>query len=96
MIGLYVMLGIQALLIGVFAVRLYKLENIYKAFDEVIIKTLSDTKYIEENKKFVTNLTNYAETAKKINEIQIIELKKQISNLNTVVKELSYNANKKG
>lgn len=90
------MYGVTALLVCVFAIRLYKLENIYKAFDEVIIKTLSDTKYIEENKKFVTSLHGYADTTKKITDTQMVEMKKQIANLNALVKELSYNANRKG
>lgn len=92
----FVAIGILGVLIVIFAVRLYRLEMIYKAFDEVIIKTLSDTKHIEENRKFLTSLNNYADTTKKITDTQMIEMKKQIQGLTTLVKELNYIANKKG
>lgn len=92
----FVAIGILGVLIVVFAIRLYRLEMIYKAFDEVIIKTLSDTKHIEENRKFLTSLNNYADTTKKITDTQMVEMKKQIQGLTTLVKELNYIANKKG
>lgn len=92
----FIAIGILGVLIVIFAVRLYRLEMIYKAFDEVIIKTLSDTKHIEENRKFLTSLNNYADTTKKITDTQMIEMKKQIQGLTTLVKELNYIANKKG
>lgn len=61
----------------------WKLLGIFKAFDEVIIKTLTDTTMIERHKMFVDALTKFGDNDRKRKDKEFSDMKLLTKTLET-------------
>lgn len=84
--GLWFVIGFLSIL-GAFNVySMWKLLGIFKAFDDVILKTLTDTTMIERHKVFVDALTKFGENDRKRKDKEFADMKAVAKNIETDLK----------
>ena len=84
-LSLWVLIGIVFLCVVNFSI-MWRLGLIFRAFDDVILKTLMDTTMIERHKAFIDALTKFGENDRKRKDKEFSEMRSLTRNLETDLK----------
>lgn len=71
----WLVIWVMAMLAVINVAALWKLWGIFKAFDDVILKTLTDTNMIEKHKLLVDTLTKFGENDRKRKDKEFSDLR---------------------
>lgn len=79
----YVLMGLLVVVVVCLFVAAWKLKQIFDAFDNIILKRLTDTTMIEKHKLFVEALTKFSENDRLRKDKEFSEMRSMIKNLET-------------